>query len=172
MIKPILFNTDMVLSTLDRRKTATRRIVKKPYFVQDNGFKPLAVRTAPKGSQLYREIGRMPYPDNLYRIGNLLYVRETWSEIKNPDGSHKKYVYKASDTYPFEEKGYIVKFRWHPSIHMPKDAARIWLNVTDVRVERLQNMTLDDFLKEGITVRPEVFNDPESAYLQARRMFI
>lgn len=62
--------------------------------------------------------------------------------------------------------------RWHPSIHMPREAARIWLKVTDVRVERLQAMTLDDFLSEGVTIRPEAFNDPDNAYLQARDAFV
>jgi len=82
--------------------------------------------------------------------GDILYVRETWAEIKNADSSHIKYVYRATDTYPFGVKGYIVKFKWRPSIHMPKKAARIWLKVTDVRVERLQDMSRDDAIKEGI----------------------
>ena len=82
--------------------------------------------------------------------GDILYVRETWAEIKNADSSHIKYVYRATDTYPFGAKGYIVKFKWRPSIYMPKKAARIWLKVTDVRVERLQDMSRDDAIKEGI----------------------
>ena len=84
-----------------------------------------------------------------YQPGDILYVRETWSEIKNADGSHKKYVYKASDQYPFGESRYIIKFNWKPSIHMPKKAARIWLKVTDVRVERLQDITEDGAKEEG-----------------------
>lgn len=71
--------------------------------------------------------------------GDILYVRETWAEIKNTDSSHIKYVYRATDTYPFGVKGYIVKFKWRPSIYMPKSAARIWLKVTDVRVELLRD---------------------------------
>lgn len=55
---------------------------------------------------------------------------------------------------------------------MPKEAARIWLKVTDVRVERLQDMILNDFLDEGVVIRPEAFNDPENAYIQARTKFI
>lgn len=61
--------------------------------------------------------------------------------------------------------------RWHPSIHMPKEAARIFLRVTNVWVERLNDVTLDDFLAEGVVLRPEAFNDPENAYLQARKIF-
>ena len=55
---------------------------------------------------------------------------------------------------------------------MPKGAARIWLKVKDVRVEKLHDMTLDDFLSEGLVIRPEAFNDPENAYMQARSEFI
>lgn len=59
-------------------------------------------------------------------------------------------------------------YKWKPSIHMPKEAARIFLRITDVRVERVQNMTLNDFLAEGIVLRPEAFSDPDNAYLQAK----
>lgn len=81
--------------------------------------------------------------------GDALYIRETWAEIKNINSIHIKYVYRATDAYPFGVEGYIVKFRWHPSIHMPKAAARIWLRVTDVRVERLRDIPPDEAIKEG-----------------------
>lgn len=85
-------------------------------------------------------------------VGDILYVRETWSEWT--DG----YVYKAW-TSPFPQPGrYSDKMMiWHPSIHMPKEAARIWLKITEVRVERLQEMNGQDVLKEGINshVHPE-----------------
>ena len=68
--------------------------------------------------------------------------------------------------------GYKDRMPWKPSIHMPKQAARIWLEVTDVRVERLQDMNTGDFLAEGVTIRSEAFNDPENAYQQARGAFI
>ena len=55
---------------------------------------------------------------------------------------------------------------------MPRAAARIWLGVTDVKIQRLQEMTLDDFLREGVVIRPEAFNDPDNAYMQAREQFI
>ena len=54
---------------------------------------------------------------------------------------------------------------------MPKEASRIFLKVTDVKVERLQDMNLDDFISEGISLLPEAFNDPENAYLQAKNIF-
>lgn len=99
-----------------------------------------------------------------------LWVRETWSY--DVGGI---YIYKASYTETFTEGKKINavgdKIKWRPSIHMPKDAARIWLKVTGVTVERLQDMTLDDFLSEGVVLRPEAFNDPDNAYLQAREIF-
>ena len=74
------------------------------------------------------------------------------------------YIYRGEHPHPD-------RIVWRPSIHMPKDAARIWLKVTGVSVERLHDMTLDDFLSEGVVLRPEAFNDPDNAYLQAREIF-
>lgn len=150
MIRPILFNTDMVRAILDKRKNTTRRIVKSPYFVDDSGAVPLAMRTAPKGGKLERQIGAMPYPDEPYKIADILYVRETWSTHYTEDsGTKLVYCYKAdgidlkAECLPEEWN------RWYPSIHMPKEAARIWLKVTDVRVEQLQEITPGDAWKEG-----------------------
>ncbi|WP_337473365.1 hypothetical protein [Jutongia sp.] len=137
-VLPMLFNTEMVKAILDGRKTCTRRVLKHPFEVHPNGF-----ITKPHGNDRL-----CPYTPP-YQPGDILYVRETWSEIRNADGSHKKYVYKASDQYPFGESGYIIKFKWKPSIHMPKEAARIWLKVTDVRVERLQDITEVGAINEG-----------------------
>ena len=103
---------------------------------------------------------------NYIQIGDILWVRETWSEWT--DG----YVYKAwASPFPQPARYLDKMMKWHPSIHMPKEAARIFLRVTDVRVERLQDMKLDDFLAEGVVLRPEAFNDPENAYMQAKRLF-
>jgi len=75
-----------------------------------------------------------------YQPGDILYVRETW--CKGSLNYHKeKYFYKADDNE--------FHCHWHPSIHMPKEAARIWLKVTDVRVERLQEITREQILREG-----------------------
>ena len=182
---PILFNTEMVRAILDGRKTVTRRIVKSPYFVQgdENDKRTLITfRTAPKGSYIFRKIGHMPYPDTPYKIGDILYVRETWQYLYELDGNEQiiegtgRYYYAATDSIPYDtyvdSQGIThEKTSWRPSIHMPKAAARIWLEVTDVRVERIQAMNLDDFLSEGVVVRPEAFNDPENAYGQAKERF-
>ena len=147
-IKPILFNTEMVRAIIDGRKTCTRRIVRPPYFVDgdENDKRSLiTLRTATKNSSLYRQIGQMPYPDAPYRMCDILYVRETWCK------GLARYIYRAdySDTEKFYRNGKEIEMKWHPSIHMPKEAARIWLKVTDVRVERLHDITEDGALREG-----------------------
>lgn len=135
---PILFNTKMVRAILDGRKTCTRRLVKflpgenpqwtgyiKDELMLYNGKNEPCIRKAP------------------YQVGDVLYVRETWSEWT--DG----YLYKAWNS-PFPQAGQSSVMKWHPSIHMPKEAARIWLKVTDVRLERLQEITNDGCVAEGV----------------------
>ena len=75
-----------------------------------------------------------------YQAGDILWVRETWTSV--PGGS---YIYKVSVECPDAWRG-----TWHPSIHMPKEAARLFLRVTGVRVERLKDIDGHGILKEGI----------------------
>lgn len=167
-VLPILFNTEMVRAILDGRKTCTRRIVRPPYFVDgdENDKRSLiTLRTATKNSSLYRQIGQMPYPDAPYGMCDILYVRETWCK------GLERYIYRAdySDTEKFYRDGKEIEMKWHPSIHMPKEAARIWLRVTDVRVERLQEITGQDVLKEGLNSHVH----PQASYFDGnqREMF-
>ena len=154
--KPVLFNTDMVKAILDGRKTVTRRRV---------GEKVCIVREDQKINknlngefELYNITTRCGLPQNVffkppYQPGDILYVRETWSDHYVPDEEGKaklEYCYKADGT---DIKGECLpgeNNRWYPSIHMPKEAARIFLRVTDVRVERLQDITNEQILKEGV----------------------
>ena len=152
-IKPILFNTEMVRAILDGRKTCTRRVAKnvpdhthriEPIY--ENGrlqFNCFYSAYAPK-LDIYADFCMPCLPP--YQQGDILYVRETWSHPIVPSDKNR-YVYRADEVAEdgFKNEAHI----WHPSIHMPKEAARIWLKVTDVRVERLQDMTNDDALKEG-----------------------
>lgn len=131
-MKPILFNTDMVRAILEGRKTVTRRVVKfKP------GQNPQWTGYIPDGPVLYGS-NNIPASKSPYHPGDILYVRETWA--RSMAGT---YLYKATDTP-------IILDRWRQYIHMPKEAARLFLRVTDVRVERLQDMRLIDCLKEGV----------------------
>ncbi len=190
-VLPILFNTDMVLAILDGRKTVTRRVVKKSQCMLADRKEPhkLDRKYAPYDGMTEAELIACTYRP-LYEAGDIMYVRETWSfmpciecngdyargiqpcydfqAIEYDDGdsiSDGCFLYKADCKTP-------ERITWRPSIHMPKQAARIWLKVTDVRVERLHDMTLDDFLAEGVVIWPEAFNDPENAYQQARSEFM
>lgn len=152
-IKPILFNTEMVRAILDGRKTCTRRIVKPQ-------------PTARYGAQCI-----MPP----YQPGDILYVRETWERFEcwNCEGDErgncpkeprKSVLYKTCGCYMYRATDEISgDAKWHPSIHMPKEAARIWLKVTNVRVERLQEITIDGIRNEGISSMAVHAGDKEIA---------
>ena len=129
--KPILFNTKMVRAIMDGKKTCTRRVIKhntekvldSPYHMEHSEM---------EDAWLIRRLCRAPYEP-----GDILYVRETWCDLPVNKAGHMRghsiYYYKADgDLRPEGWRG-----NWRPSIHMPKEAARIWLKVTDVRVERL-----------------------------------
>ncbi len=139
-IKPILFNTEMVRAILDGRKDATRRIVKG--FIPDDAVWGYTAFT-PKGYISCRGTFADGYGEKFFKLpcesGDILYVRETWKEAP------KGYYY-----YEDWQKDDIADVtKWNPSIHMPKEAARIWLKVTDVRVERLQEITEVQAQAEG-----------------------
>lgn len=147
-IKPILFNTEMVRAILDGRKDATRRIVKG--FIPDHAVWGYTAFT-PKGYISCRGTFADGYGEKFFKLpcepGDILYVRETWMDYAGLT------MYKADcDIYRLDSLN-LAGFGWHPSIHMPKEAARIWLKVTDVRVERLQECGKGwclDIEKEGI----------------------
>ncbi len=131
-MKPILFNTEMVRAILDNRKTVTRRVVKKSTvdkFVLSQDGRLLGNFNAD-----YPEWGTYPTIDDApYCPGDILYVRETFFECRG------HFYYKADGKHEgLARLG--VYFKWQPSIHMPREAARIFLRVTDVRVERLQRI--------------------------------
>ena len=142
-IKPILFNTEMVRAILDGRKTCTRRTLKHPFIVHPNGY-----ITKPRGNE-----NLCPY-DSPYQRGDILYVRETWKNA--PNG------YYYYENWQRDDIADVTK--WKPSIHMPKEAARIWLKVTDVRVERLQEITEEGAKKEGAIDNRGFIHSPDNEY--------
>lgn len=141
-MKPILFNTDMVRAILEGRKTVTRRVVKfKP------GQNPQWTGYIPDGPVLYGS-NNIPASKSPYHTGDILYVRETWNKVKLASESDWHYEYRASCKNPaYFSNGFMAE--WRPSIHMPKEAARLFLRVTDVRVERLQAITPEQIDAEG-----------------------
>lgn len=165
-IKPILFNTEMVREILDGRKTCTRRIVKDG--IPDDAMWGYSAFT-PKGYITCRGVYADGYGEGFYKLpykpGDILYVRETWCGLPVNEAGHFRghpiYYYKADgDLRPEGWRG-----AWRPSIHMPKEAARIWLKVTDVRVERLQDITSEQICREGTEVEePFVLNGEEKRY--------
>lgn len=151
-MKPILFNTDMVRAILDGRKTVTRRIAKDikdylnctcntRYYFDSNNHVFYCMGC---GYPLMRDGGF--FLQSPYQPGDILYVRETWSPVfVHP----KRYLYKA-DVDAGQGEGVGLPIKWHPSIHMPKEAARIFIRVTDVRVEQLQEISGGELLNEGV----------------------
>ena len=149
-MKPTLFNTKMVRAIQGDRKTATRRLVKPqpdamfPYCHEEDTGRHWTTSDGDDDMMGWFpsfEKGVKPP----YQPGDILYVRETW---------HKdvvRYMYKAD--YSENEKFYIdgkeTQIKWHPSIHMPKEAARLFLRVTGVRAERLQDITPVGVVYEG-----------------------
>ena len=139
--KPILFNTAMVKAILEGRKTQTRRLVKglplaEPWFTVEDG-KPM----------MCDENGEW-YPAERFSTvqpGDILWVRETWAKDAG------RYMYRAnySDTEKCYMNGREIRMTWHPSIHMPRAAARLFLGVEDVRMERLQDMSVEDCALDG-----------------------
>lgn len=152
-ILPILFNTEMVRAILEGRKTCTRRVVKPQQFI---GMLPDKCKNgAPEEFLKEKKLMFKPYCDMTdielintaykapYQPGDILYVRETWMDYAGLT------MYKADcDIYRLDSLKFA-SFGWKPSIHMPKEAARIWLKVTDVRVERLQEITEVQAQAEG-----------------------
>ena len=136
---PIIFSTPMVQAILEDRKTQTRRIIKPQPKNTDFDF-----RHDPYSFSIKKDLLiKCPYG----QPGDLLWVRESCSYFKQLGGSlqREKIKYKADDRWDGNK---LIK--WKPSIHMPKAAARIWLQVKDVRVERVRDLSNDDAIAEGV----------------------
>lgn len=178
-MKPILFNTEMVKAILEGRKTVTRRVVKEkgwditgqPKWANGEFWFNVCMKNKEENAKTATcHLLKPPY-----EVGDILYVRETWRKFCAVEkrwlngesftcDEHFGFQYKAGegikyDDYfiPFEDEFNSIEYtfdrKWKPSIHMPKEAARIFLRVADVRVERLNNANYFDCLAEGIPYR-------------------
>jgi hypothetical protein len=136
-MKPIIFPTPMVQAILDGKKTQTRRVIK----IDDA---PENWKISIAGTSIVRA---EPYDVKLprYAAGDILWVRETWGKDENGE-----YVYRANYGTTEDDSFPPSMFKWRPSIHMPREAARIFLRVTNVRVERVQDITAHDAIREGM----------------------
>lgn len=171
---PILFSTPMVQANIEGRKTMTRRIVKTNQkgwdcqnmeFVQSENISESFFENRTASPSLKKELTGFHafFKDNTSdhklgikcpygQPGDVLWVRETWCVPSLFDGFESDYYFKAGfDATTIENKN--ASQRWHPSIHMPKAAARIWLQVEEIRVERLQEISWEDAIAEGIHVK-------------------
>lgn len=156
-MKPILFNTEMVRAIPEGRKTVTRRVVKPQPKGRLVPELPCSCWPGYFGEEGTPRVVRPPY-----FIGDILYVRETWNGLPANEraGIPAEYWYKADE--PEDADTGVLRNRWHPSIHMPKEAARLFLRVKSVRVERLQDITDEQARKEGCADRQDflrVWND-------------
>jgi hypothetical protein len=147
--RPILFSGPMVRAILDGRKTQTRRVLKYAETIPEGWYPDRYNKTAnwtfwgPRGST---ESGKCTLP--LFRCpygepGDVLWVRETWVYRSK----HDRYYYRADHLEPFTEP--YAHGGWKPSIFMPRAACRIKLEITDVRVERVKDISHDDAVAEG-----------------------
>jgi hypothetical protein len=138
--KPIVFSTLKVRAVLEGKKTMTRRVIKPQdgiSTVNEEGYVGMRKNGAGvRGMDIF-------YPCK-YQVGDILWVRETWSDFYATD--EETYIYKAT------EDGVSDTFRWNPSIHMPRAAARIFLEVTDVRAELLRDISEEDAMNEGVDI--------------------
>lgn len=145
-MKPIIFSTPMVQAILDGRKTQTRGVVKingQPISSPEERLE------LTEDGLIYHSVNSMSgYYKLSYQLGDILWVRETWATV-----SSGIIEYKATYIEPYTGSTEIdhigKKITWRPSIHMPREAARIFLQVKNVRVERLQDITEEDAKAEG-----------------------
>lgn len=169
--RPILFSGPMVRAILDGRKTVTRREIKRPpvdgwAFDGEYGrITSLHPKRGRFGAFIRRGVGTdfpeldiVPCPYGM--PGDRLWVRETFMDLRgtgvehrpNPESPLQRYVYGA-DIKPGSSSDEARKdfgLKWKPSIHMPRPACRLLLEVTDVWVERLQDITDSQIIAEGI----------------------
>jgi hypothetical protein len=192
--KPILFSGPMVRAILDGRKTQTRRIIfprtdytlfsqptfegleldptdsirydKEGYVICDK------ISDEPKlyalkglwalfeGDQFYEDCAyiKCPYGE----VGDILWVRETWWHNRETWGDSEVFLYRAD--FPIDGYDHVDAYKWKPSIFMPKDACRIKLRIIDIRVERLQNISNEDAIAEGINMNETPCIEAMNAY--------
>ena len=164
IVKPILFNTPNVQAILDGRKTQTRRVV-KPQPALRKGLDLAALNTLVEEDFWYWKDcnwldGGLGMPESAisdyapYQPGDVLWVRETWRVIPTGYSNSGEYDFKAKRLPPLNSYTVHIEnpetIKWRPSIHMPRAAARIFLRVTDVRAERVRDISEKDCIAEGI----------------------
>ncbi len=159
--KPILFSAPMVQAIFAGTKTQTRRVIKpQPDRIHDGepywyigGYRAYQVR----GTKDVLRKGTHSSLDCPYgEVGGLLWVRETWAKHKHFE--ERPTVGPGLVIYAADGKESRPVARWRPSIHMPRWASRIMLEITGVKVERVQDITEHDARAEGVEAKTDAFN--------------
>ena len=168
--RPILFSAPMVRAILDGRKTQTRRVVKLPpgEWKHDAILQELDIKSRPLGHPAFgfeSKEGRFTARPCPYgQIGDRLWVRETFA--LHPTATEN---YKPITFYRARVDTILENNRWQPSIFMPRWASRITLEITEVRVERLQEITFEDAKAEGVPKELcNIVTTPHMGYLDTR----
>jgi hypothetical protein len=157
--KPIIFSSEMVRAILDGRKTQTRRVVRPQPEEKPCGWPPELNKLSWYWKNEYigipiNLVNYCPYDS----VGDLLWVREKFAYLQNPEACFKEgefpdVAYWAGGNWDEAEPDQQPE--WKPSIYMPKWATRIWLKITNIRVERVQDITLEDVVAEGVRLEGE-----------------
>ena len=160
--RPILMTPENAQKCHDGTKTQTRRIVKpQPFhiswFEHQQGW--CAKVREDTGSAEHPAYVMVPCPYGL--VGDRLWVREPFT-VANEGREDQSVIYKGD---PMFSGMTVFDWKWTPSIHMPRFACRTVLEITDVRVERLQDITTEDIKREGI----EWSDEPETADIYYQR---
>lgn len=172
-MKQIVFHIEEIRALIEDRKTVFRRVVKpQPEFRNGETGTPTLMDDGTWSFKLNQYSDIYDYPVKpLYQAGDILYVREAWAMYSNILGGEAGPVYMADYT-DLELKELKKKhFRWHSSSQMPKEVARIFLRVTDVRLERLRDMHLIDCMREGVRLSPIEEGDLVIQGIRARERF-
>jgi len=150
--RPILFSTPMVKAIIDGQKTMTRRTKGLEAIKSEYQYKGLLNELPNKHifARFFRGIWVETYHASCPygQPGDILWVRETWRKSNFP-GSEGEIEFKANMINPSAIWNQNI---WKPSIHMPKDAARIWLQITSIKPERLHDISDEDIKNEGVRI--------------------
>jgi hypothetical protein len=160
-MKPILFSAQMVKAIIDGRKTQTRRVIKPQpeHDIEDAPFLCGSNFVFTKNNHYGNSRNKQSIVEPKYKVNDVLYVRETWrltdfSFIDDYVSARVTYKDGGSGDYLRNLKhGMNERTGWRPSIHMPRAAARIFLRVINVRAERVQDISENDAIAEGVALR-------------------
>ncbi|QFH36976.1 morphogenetic protein [Enterobacter hormaechei] len=160
----MIFNGEMVRAILDGRKTQTRRIMKNQP-AGDYPDTPALIRSVDGGFQWYGHYGESSIFNCPFgAVGDRIWVRETWADAgaSAPDLKLYRANYPAHVPTHYENLPPASDIRWTPSIHMPRWASRITLEITGVRIERLNGISEADAEAEGIDM--DALADSQDCY--------